>query len=65
MLNLALPAVEEGCFLCIGTSETAQAETTGEGTFPAVLERSSSSKKMGRKVPYRVEDSLYPSLTVI
>lgn len=29
MLNLALPAVEEGCFLCIGTSETEQAETAG------------------------------------
>lgn len=55
---------EKGSFLCIGTSETEQAETPGEGTFPVVFERSSSSKKMGRKAPYRVEDSLYPTLTV-
>lgn len=29
--------------------------------LPVVFERSSSSKKMGRKAPYRVEDSLYPT----
>lgn len=38
-------------FLCVGTSETEQAETPGQGRFPAVAERSSFSKKMGRKAP--------------